>query len=195
MGIHDLLKHMKFSTEKCNITNFDNQTVAVDVSSWIVKASYSCAEQLHAPNGEDVCAPRYTKSIVNRCIELLTFAKLEKIVLVFDGERCPLKASTNAERRRVRAADLQEAYRLKSLGRREEAQDKFRKCTMNTPLMAAHVKRAIKTAFGAKSKFPDGVVCLQAPYEADSQLVKCVVDGVADVVITEGKPATRERAT
>jgi len=41
---------------------------------------------------------KYTDYVLSRCDELLNYAEIRRIILVFDGNRCPLKAGTNSER-------------------------------------------------------------------------------------------------
>ena len=121
--------------------------------------------------------------MVGRCRELLNRAKISQIYLVFDGIRVPLKAETNAERESRRRVHLEEARRLISLGRREEAREQYNKCVKGTEEMARVVCAEVEKVFGKG----DGakVKCVFSPYEADAQLVKLCVDGVCHAVVTE----------
>ena len=126
MGIKGLHRELNFTATKCNITCFKDQVVAVDASSWLHKSAYCCAEGLNEPNGVEKYKAKYTSSFVDRCYRLLAWAQIRKIILVFDGKRCPLKADTNKERAQIKAANLTEARRLKAAGRHKEAEIKFR---------------------------------------------------------------------
>ena len=87
---------------KNNIRQFRNKTLAIDASSWLFKASYSVASRLVEAIEEDridpVCEQALARYMIKRCEELITYAQVKRIYLVFDGERCPLKAATNQER-------------------------------------------------------------------------------------------------
>jgi len=122
--------------------------------------------------------------MVKRCEELLTHAGVKRVYLVFDGERCPLKAVTNQEREEKRRKNLAEARRLTKLGKRDEALDKYKACIKVVPWMAESVAKAVAQKW--KRGFAEAqVVCVFSPYEADAQLAKLCVDGLADAVVTE----------
>jgi len=119
--------------------------------------------------------------MIRRCEGLLRDAKISTIYLVFDGVRVPLKRGTNADREAKRQANLTEARRLLSLGRRKEAEDKYKLCVKGTEMMARVVCGAVQRKWGKHGP----VKCVFAPYEADSQLAKLCVDGLAHAVVTE----------
>ncbi|GMH61516.1 hypothetical protein TrST_g9079 [Triparma strigata] len=183
MGIVGLLQQLKQLTIPSNVTNYRDRTLAVDASSWLHKGAYSCAERLNEPNGENSQKQRYVGYVMKRCNELIEYAGIKRIILVFDGSRCPLKSDTNADRRSKREANLREARRMKSLGRHKESQKLFSMCAFVTPLMTRHLTTAIKKQYGVSKDAK--VQWVNAPYEADSQLVKLCTDGVADVVVSE----------
>ena len=110
-------------------------------------------------------------------------ANISHIYLVFDGIRVPLKAGTNAERERKRKANLMEARRLVRMGRRGEASDKYRACVKGNEIMARVVAGAVERRWGSENG--SRVKCIWSPYEADSQMVKLCVDGLAHAVVTE----------
>jgi len=81
-----------------NIRQFRNQSLAIDASSWLFKAAYSCAERLvesierceHTPD------PYVERVLCNymlkRCEELFANASIRQIYLVFEGKRSPIKS-------------------------------------------------------------------------------------------------------
>jgi 5'-3' exonuclease len=119
--------------------------------------------------------------MIRRCESLLRDAKISSIYLVFDGVRVPLKSGTNADREEKRRSNLAEARRLLSLGRRKEADEKYKLCVKGTELMGRVVCAAVQRKWGKHGP----VKCIFAPYEADSQLAKLCVDGLAHAVVTE----------
>ena len=131
---------------------------------------------------------KYTKYMIDRCSELLTFAHIDKIYLVFDGKRVPLKSSTNASRESKRQANLREARRLMACGRRSEAHEKYRMCVKGNETMARVVAAKVQEKWGRDDSGTNDnvrVKCVWSPYEADSQLAKLCVDGWAHAVVTE----------
>eukprot|EP00804_Cyclotella_cryptica_P024107 CCRYP_007327-RA/>CCRYP_007327-RA protein AED:0.03 eAED:0.03 QI:217/1/1/1/1/1/3/46/952 len=170
-----------------NIQQFASKSLAVDASSWLFKSAYTCADRLVEASERGVRDPvaeeKYTAYILGRCRELLHSAKIATIYLVFDGIRVPLKAGTNAEREARRMVHLAEARRLASLGRREEARERYNKCVKGTDEMArvvcAEVEKVWGRGEGARVK------CVFSPYEADAQLAKLCVDEICHAVVTE----------
>lgn len=206
MGIQGLLKGLspllvpedakigKKVVIKNNIRQFRNKTLAIDASSWLFKASYSVASRLVEAIEEDridpVCEQALARYMIKRCEELITYAQVKRIYLVFDGERCPLKAATNQEREAKRKANLEEARRLKRLGMKDQADDKYKACIRVKDWMAKSVEKAVSKrwstnqhafGFGGIAK----VKCVFSPFEADAQLAKLCIDKLADAVVTE----------
>lgn len=179
------------SSPKHNIRQFASKSLAVDASSWLYKASYSCAERLvesiEHNRIDPMCEHRLCTYMTSRCEELLNNASIKHIILVFDGKRCPLKEATNKEREMKRQENLKEARRLKKMGNVELAGDKYRACVKVTPWMAECVEKAIKKKWGNGNNFyaVPKVSCVFSPYEADAQLIKLCMDGFADAIVTE----------
>lgn len=207
MGINGLLKglspllipendetstKMIASKPMYNISQFKNKTIAVDASSWLYKACYCASERLveaiEADRIDHVCEKILCKYMIKRCEELLTFAGIRRIRLVFDGKRCPLKAGTNKEREARRQRNLAEARRLSGLGMKDQALDKYKACVTTRPWMADSVAKAVAQKWKKRNGFisvEPQVTCFFSPYEADAQLVKLCMDGLADAVVTE----------
>ena len=175
---------------KYHITAFESTTVAIDASSWLYRAGYACADLLVESIETGQRSPQ-AEAVVNRYVtsridNLLAGAKVKGVILVFDGRRCPLKAGTNREREARRRANLAEARRLRAAGRHAEARERYKNCLKATDEMARAVAAKVQETYGRKGGHPNhfGVVprvrCVFAPYEADAQLAKLCVDGVAD---------------
>ena len=103
MGIQGLLQSLKPFTNDLtgvnrSIHHYAGSALCVDASSWLHKAAYSCAADLDRPNGDVLCAPRYIRSFMKKVHVLLQTYKVKRVVLVFDGQRIPLKADTNKQR-------------------------------------------------------------------------------------------------
>jgi len=170
-----------------NISQFQNATLAIDASSWLHKAAYSCAEPFVEALENNTRNPQveqtYSRYMTRRCDELISQAGIAKIYLVFDGKRCPMKRGTNVEREEKRQKNLREARRFKSEGRMTEAYDRYRCCIKVTEEMGRVVAREVRKKWGRAG---GGVVeCVFSPYEADAQLAKLCLDGYADAVVTE----------
>ena len=185
MGITGLLKGLQFCSQKRHISDFSNQTLAVDTSSWLHKSVYSVSERyvesLDTGRLDNTCVQVATKYIVARCQELLTHAKIGHIYLVLDGKRCPLKAQTNEDREERRQKNLADARRYKKDGRPDKAQEKYKACIKISSAMANAVADAVTRHFRSDAR----VQCIQSPYEADAQLVKLCMDRVAHAIVTE----------
>jgi exonuclease-1 len=177
-----------------NIRQFAGKSLAIDASSWLHKAAYSCAERLVESIESNIRDPiaekAYTNYILSRCNELLVNAQIQTIYLVFDGIRIPLKAHTNANRSNKRTANLQAARQYKARGMNKEATEKYLQCVKATDFMARVVSAAVMKQYGSSNNKSSNaparrVQCIWSPYEADAQLVKLCIDGYAHAIVTE----------
>jgi len=178
-----------------NITQFKNQRLAIDISGWIFKAAYSVAQRLVEAIETNVhkvdyhCERIICNYVIRRCEELLSNAKIRKIYVVFDGKRCPLKEGTNKEREERRRRNLREAKRYKAKGQHVQAEEKYKACIKVVDWMTSSVSKAIQKKWGNSGSGIFGsssiVECVFSPFEADAQLAKLCIDGLADAVVTE----------
>lgn len=185
MGINGLLQGLKHYAVKGNVRDYSGQSLAVDTSSWLHKSVYSIADHYvevveqtgQADNRSIAVSASY---IGKRCDELLTYAGIKRIYLVMDGKRCPLKAVTNDERDSRRQGNLEEARRYRAMNDKDKMYEKYKMCIKVQSDLSQAVAQAIAR------RFRDGrVQIVWAPYEADSQLAKLCVDGIAQAVVTE----------
>lgn len=188
MGIQGLLKGLQCFTEQRNIRDFENQSLAVDASSWLHKSVYSISERYveaveASSRADSLCVQTSKKYLVNRCTELLQHANIRQIYLVLDGDRCPLKAQTNADREERRRTNLAKARKYKSQRQYDKAQEKYKACIKIHGNFAEAVAQAVAQQFSGN----DRVHVIYSPYEADAQLVKLCVDGMSEGVVTEVK--------
>lgn len=170
-----------------NIRQFRGKVLAVDASCWLHRACYKCVERL-VKASEDGRIDKYCETtianyMVSRCEELLKHGGIKKIYLVFDGKRCPLKAVTNKDREQKRQKNLKEAKHFEKTGRRDLALEKYRSCVKIENWMAFGVAKKVKEVWNGQNGL--AVECVFSPYEADAQLAKLCIDGLADAVITE----------
>ncbi|KAL3822578.1 hypothetical protein ACHAXA_007689 [Cyclostephanos tholiformis] len=181
-----------------NVRQFAGRSLAIDASSWLHRAAYACAERIVESTESNVRDPIaegcYTNYILDRCRELLSNAGITRIYLVFDGTRVPLKGDTNAIREDRRRTSLEEARDLKRRGLHREASERYLRCVRGTETMARVVCNAVERRWGKHRPDRDGdddgdgdvrVRCVWSPYEADAQLAKLCVDGLAHAVVTE----------
>ena len=143
-----------------NIRQFKNKSLAIDASSWLHKAAYTCAERLvestESGMRDPIAERSYTKYMIDRCEELLSIrVGIQTIYLVFDGKRVPLKAGTNAEREMKRKANLEEARQLKAEGKISEASEKYRTCVKGNDLMARVVAAEVEKKWGRVAMYTD----------------------------------------
>ena len=180
-------------SQHSSIRDFAHQSVAVDASSWLHKSVYSIADHYvetteRTGTIDARCVAVASKYVLARCHELLTYAKLKCIYLVMDGQRCPLKAVTNQERERRRQENLQQA---RAASDRDQMYEKYKACIKVKAELGRAVAAAVLRKYGKASSSSTTttaqplVQIIWAPYEADAQLVKVCVDGLAQAIITE----------
>nr|XP_033793140.1 exonuclease 1 [Geotrypetes seraphini]XP_033793141.1 exonuclease 1 [Geotrypetes seraphini]XP_033793142.1 exonuclease 1 [Geotrypetes seraphini] len=170
MGIQGLLQFIKEASEPIHVKKFKGQTVAVDTYCWLHKGAFACAEKL--AKGE------HTDQYVAFCMKfvdmLISFGV--KPILVFDGCTLPSKNEVEKARRERRQANLQKGKQLLREGKVTEARECFTRSINITSAMAHDVIKVVRA---------QGIDCIVAPYEADSQLAYLNKVGIAQAIITE----------
>ena len=185
MGIKGLHKGLKFCTRAGNIHEYAGQVIAVDCSSWLHRSVYSISEKYVETMESNVldqhCIRVSSRYISSRCRELLQSFGIKEIFLVMDGKRCPLKAEENGDREERRQSNLKEARAYKQRGDRYKAEEKYKMCIKIRENFTKAVLNEVEKSFARDKR----VFLVWSPYEADAQLAKLCIDGVADAVITE----------
>ncbi|KAM8953802.1 exonuclease 1 [Pelodytes ibericus] len=170
MGIQGLLQFLKDASEPVHIKKYRGQTVAVDTYCWLHKGAFACAEKL--AKGEP------TDQYVSYCMKFVHMLLLNDVrpILVFDGCTLPSKKDVEKARREKRQVNLQRGKQLLREGKLSEARDCFSRSINITSSMAHDVIKAARA---------EGIECIVAPYEADSQLTYLNKVGSAQAIITE----------
>lgn len=149
------------------------------------RSVYSISEKFveATDNGrlDEGCVYVSARYIIARCKELIEMFGIRAVYLVMDGKRIPLKADETHDRDQKRQHNLTEARRLKKSGQRWKAEDKYKACIRIRDEFTKAVLNEVKKAFSEYGR----VHFVNSPHEADSQLTRLVLDGVADAVITE----------
>ena len=186
MGIQGLHKGLGFATRKRTLRDFRGKSLAVDTSSWLHRSVYSIAQRyvegIEQSHVDPQCVHVSANYIRSRVQELLQHFEISQVYLVMDGKRCPLKADTNGERDRLRQVHLTAARTFQKEGQHDKAGEKYRMCIKIKDDFTMAVMKEVQQFF---LKNPRSVHLVWSPYEADAQLAKLCVDGVADAVITE----------
>ncbi|XP_077142471.1 exonuclease 1 isoform X2 [Ranitomeya variabilis] len=170
MGIQGLLQFLKEATEPINVKKYKGQTVAVDTYCWLHKGAFACAEKL--ARGEP------TDQYVTYCMKFvhMLLAHGVRPILVFDGCTLPSKKDVEKTRREKRKLNMQKGKQLLREGKVSEARDCFSRAINITSEMAHAVITAARS---------EGIDCIVAPYEADSQLAYLNKNGFAQAIVTE----------
>ncbi|XP_040180948.1 exonuclease 1 [Rana temporaria] len=170
MGIQGLLQFLKEASEPIHVNQYKGQTVAVDTYCWLHKGAFACADKL--AKGEP------TDQYVTYCMKFvhMLLSHGVKPILVFDGCTLPSKKDVEKARREKRQTNLQKGKQLLREGKLSEARDCFTRSVNITSEMAHQVIKAARS---------EGVNCIVAPYEADSQLAYLNKHGFAQAIITE----------
>lgn len=173
MGINGLLLNIKSIGVRKNIKDYAGKSVAIDGYSWLHKALHTC--------GVDVAVNqnlhKFVRYFENKLQYLLSFDI--NVLVVFDGDKLPLKISTETSRHQNRQKCYAMAMEFHRKGNIDEANKLFSQAIDISPSMARFVKQKINEKLKGKVQF------LVAPYEADSQLAYLSRCGLVDLIITE----------
>jgi exonuclease-1 len=170
MGIAGLLPLLKSICKDKHISHYAGHRVAIDAYSWIHKGIYGSAL--------DIYMRKPTRRYLDFC---LTRAKLlleHKItpILVFDGDRLPMKAEKEADRQQSRSMAREQVDRALRRGDTSTAWQYANKCVDVTPEMAHELILELQA---------HGIEYIVAPYEADAQMAYMFHTGLVDAIITE----------
>lgn len=172
MGIYGLLPYFKSIEQEQNISHFRGKRLAIDGYSWLHKGVYKCGHSI-VKNSDYT---EFLKSFLAR-VEVLKGQGIH-IVMVFDGDKLPLKDGTEEERLEKRKKKLEEADQLFASGDFSNADRKYAESVDITPTIAYHTINYVK-------KHYRDVEVIVSPYEADAQLAYLSKIGYVDGIITE----------
>ena len=173
MGIGGLLMNTKSIGKRRNLSHFRGKRAGVDGYSWLHKALICCATEV-AINKNLYKIVRYFEKNIRTMLSLQI-----KVLIVFDGDKLPLKDLTESNRHESRQKNFDLALHSFHSGRHEEANRLFSQAIDITPSMAYFVKLRLDEIF------PNQLEFIVAPYEADSQLAYLSKTNYIDFVITE----------
>uniref|UniRef100_A0A0R3RJ64 Exonuclease 1 n=1 Tax=Elaeophora elaphi TaxID=1147741 RepID=A0A0R3RJ64_9BILA len=171
MGIHNLLPFVKKACRQGNISEFAQQSIAVDVSCLLHRGLIGCADKVVQGCETDF----YIRYVLKYVRALLAIGC--HIILVFDGQMLPAKKETNSSRREKRDFHKQRGDLLMSQGRASEAYDCFKRSASLTPKVIESTIEAFRCM--------DMVDVIVAPYESDAQLTFLTKAKMAQAVVTE----------
>lgn len=181
MGIDGLLRQLGDAMDNTHLQKFKGQKLVVDALSWLHKACYGCAFELSTGRDTD----KYIRYMLRK-VEIMRGYGVAEVILVFDGQRLPLKSSTQEKRQRYKEENRKQALqamaaskRLRSNEREDEmnkAYQLFQRSVSITPTIIYNVMNALRAA-----RIPFVV----APFEADAQMAWMCNEKLAAGIVTE----------
>ncbi|KAK9828537.1 hypothetical protein WJX72_000649 [[Myrmecia] bisecta] len=170
MGIQGLLPVLKSIAKPAHVSKYRGQRVAVDAYAWLHKGAYACSMEL--------CEGIPTDRFVTFCMQRVNLMRHNGVipVIVFDGDRLPMKGEEEGSRHRSRQENRDKAAAHMAAGNKSAAYECYQRAVDITPLSAKRFIEALKLA---------GVEFIVAPYEADAQMAYLAMNGLVDAVITE----------
>ncbi|KAG7385088.1 Rad2 nuclease [Phytophthora pseudosyringae] len=177
MGVDGFLRQLSAAVDQTHLQQFAGETLVVDALSWLHKACYGCAYELSTGRDTD----KYVQYMLRK-VDMVRSCGVAKVVLVFDGQRLPLKEKRQSykEENRKRALQAMAASkRLQGDDRQDElnkAYQLFQRSVSITPKIISNVMNALRSA---------RVPFVVAPFEADAQMVWMCKEGLAAGIVTE----------
>ncbi|KAF4323079.1 hypothetical protein BBO99_00003513 [Phytophthora kernoviae] len=121
-----------------------------------------------------------------RKVDMMRRCGVAKVILVFDGQRLPLKASTHEKRQslkeenRKRAlASMAASKRLQGVDRQVELKQAYQHFQRSVSVTSEVISNVMNALRAAKVPF------VVAPFEADAQMVWMCKEGMATGIVTE----------
>ena len=138
MGINGLLPLLKSIEYEKRIDQYRGKRLAIDGYSWLHKAVYKSGSAI-------VKSHDYTdfmKSFLAR-VHVLTDLNI-KVIMVFDGDRLPVKEGTEEKRELRREKKMKEAEDYYNAGDFHNADKKYAEAVDITPTIAYHTIEYVK---------------------------------------------------
>lgn len=170
MGVTGLLGLLKSIQKPCNLKEFKGQTIGVDAYGWLHRGAVACAMELALGKP----TTKFVDFAMHRVRMLLHFGV--KPYIVFDGDRLPSKAATEASRADRRQKSTTAGLELLRVGKVSMAYQELQKAVDVTPMMARMLIDELRMM---------RVDYVVAPYEADSQLAYLESKGFIDAIVSE----------
>ncbi|EGZ27260.1 hypothetical protein PHYSODRAFT_462926, partial [Phytophthora sojae] len=117
MGVDGFLRTLSEAVDNTHLRHFAGQTLVVDALSWLHKACYGCAFELSTGRETD----KYVQYMLRK-VDMMSGCGVAKVVLVFDGQRLPLKKrqSYKEENRKRALQAMAAAKRMQGNDRQDE---------------------------------------------------------------------------
>jgi exonuclease-1 len=181
MGVKGLLPCLQSITRFVPLERYRGLTAAVDAMSWLHKGVFACDVKSLARSqrdGSEQCGSaelRCIKYVMDK-VDLLRGKFGIEVILVIDGDSLPSKKEENAQRREDRQNAFEKALAAEKAGDSRAARRFYAQSCSVTYKIRYELIQACKQA---RVKF------MVAPYEADAQMARLAISGIADLVITE----------
>ncbi|KAF4032742.1 XPG N-terminal domain [Phytophthora infestans] len=166
MGVDGFLRQLGDAVDRTHLQQFAGQTLAVDALSWLHKACYGCAFELSTSRDTD----KYVQYMLRK-VDMIRSCGVAKVILVFDGQRLPLKSLTQEKRQsykeetRKRALQAMAASkRLQGNERQNEANKAYQLMQRSVSITPGIISKVIHALRAARIPF------VVAPFEADAQV-------------------------
>ncbi|CAH0473773.1 unnamed protein product [Peronospora belbahrii] len=181
MGIDGFLRQLSDVVDKTHLEQFTGQILVVDALSWLYKACYGCAFELSTGKDTD----KYVHYMLRK-VDMMYSCGVAKIILVFDGQRLPLKSSTQEKRQKYKEEHRNRALEAMTVSKQLHGSDRqdevnkafqlFQRSVSITPQIISTVMNALRAK---------GIPFVVAPFEADAQMVWMCKEGLAAGIVTE----------
>jgi len=170
MGISGLLGLLKGAQESVHVSKHSGKRAAIDAYCWLHKGAYAASREL--------CESIPTTKPIEYCMDRIYMLQHNNIipVVVFDGDRLPMKRGEEEKRQRNRRDNLAKARAHVSAGNLHAANEAYQRAVDISPSLAYELIKVLK------SKSIEFVV---APFEADAQIAYLCQTGYCDFAITE----------
>ncbi|KAF1787775.1 Exonuclease 1 [Phytophthora cactorum] len=183
MGVDGFLRQLSDAVNRTHLQQFAGQTLVVDALSWLHKACYGCAFELSTGRDTD----KYVQYMLRK-VDMMRSCGVAEVILVFDGQRLPLKSSTHEKRQSYKEENRKRALQAMAASKRLEGNERqdevnkayqfFQRSVSITPEIISNVTNALRAA-----RIPFVV----APFEADAQArlaaAESIVTEDSDVVV------------
>ncbi|KAG6956081.1 hypothetical protein JG687_00010824 [Phytophthora cactorum] len=155
MGVDGFLRQLSDAVNRTHLQQFAGQTLVVDALSWLHKAYVEAepASTASLSTGRDT--DKYVQYMLRK-VDMMRSCGVAEVILVFDGQRLPLKSSTHEKRQSYKEENRKRALQAMAASKRLEGNERqdevnkayqfFQRSVSITPEIISNVTNALRAA-------------------------------------------------
>ncbi|KAG6962149.1 hypothetical protein JG688_00008749 [Phytophthora aleatoria] len=155
MGVDGFLRQLSDAVNRTHLQQFAGQTLVVDALSWLHKAYVEAEPASNASLSTGRDTDKYVQYMLRK-VDMMRSCGVAEVILVFDGQRLPLKSSTHEKRQSYKEENRKRALQAMAASKRLEGNERqdevnkayqfFQRSVSITPEIISNVTNVLRAA-------------------------------------------------